>query len=336
MRIDRCAAIAAAALSILLASPAAADLKAGVDAWNAGDYHKALSEWRPLANRGNANAQYNMGQAYKLGRGVPADAAIARSWFEKAAQQGHERAQSNLGLILFEAGDRKTAMYWIRKAAERGDPRAQYVYGTALFNGDGVAKDWPRAYAMMMRAVAAGVPRADASLALMDQHMLAADRQKGAELARQMERGGGALAAARVPAPAPSTGPTIAFEPSATEDAAVLSAATSVRPAPEAQPARASKPAPAAPTPAPAQAPLAKPGGRWRVQLGAYAGEAAARSRWTALTRNMPALAGLQPSYERFGAFTRLRVGPLAGRADADRLCAAARAAGQDCFPVAP
>jgi cell division septation protein DedD len=330
MRIDRRVRLAAATLSILLASPAAADIKAGVDAWNAGDYKKALDEWRPLANRGNANAQYNMGQAYKLGRGVPADPTIARSWFEKAAQQGHDRAQSNLGLLLFEAGDRKTAMYWIRKAAERGDPRAQYVYGTALFNGDGVPKDWPRAYAMMTRAVAAGVPRADASLALMDQHMLAADRQRGAELARQMERGAPALAA-RDPSPVPP-GPKIAVEARATEDADVLSAAAAPapKPAPKVRPAPRAKPAPKAPPPA------ASPGGRWRVQLGAYGSEAEARARWGALGRRMPALAGLRPSYERFNAFTRLRAGPLGGKADADRLCAAARAAGQDCFAVAP
>lgn len=326
MRIARCAVVAAA---ILLASPAAADLKAGVDAWNAGDYKAALAEWRPLANRGNANAQYNMGQAYKLGRGVPADPAIARSWFEKAAQQGHERAQSNLGLLLFEAGDRKTAMYWIRKAAERGDPRAQYVYGTALFNGDGVPKDWPRAYAMMSMAVAAGVPRADSSLALMDQHMLAADRQKGAELARQMEQD--RELAARGPSPTPALGPNIAVEPDATEDADVLSA-----PVPARRTAAAAKPAAAAPAPARARASLATPGGRWRVQLGAFGGEAEARARWTALARRLPALAGMRPSFERFGAFTRLRTGPLAGKAEAGRLCAAAKAAGQDCFVVAP
>jgi cell division septation protein DedD len=50
----------------------------------------------------------------------------------------------------------------------------------------------------------------------------------------------------------------------------------------------------------------------------------------------MSGLAGLQPSYEKAGAFTRLRVGPLGSRAAADKVCAQAKAAGQACFPVAP
>src|SRR3546814_664 len=117
------------------ATPAAADVKAGVDAWNAGNYSAAIAEWRPLADKGDADAQFNMGQAYRFGKGVPKDLRITQSWYEKAAQQGHEKAQANLGILLFDTGKRTEAMSWIRKAADRGDPRAQYVLGTALFNG---------------------------------------------------------------------------------------------------------------------------------------------------------------------------------------------------------
>ena len=89
----------------------------------------------------------------------------------------------------------------------------------------------------------------------------------------------------------------------------------------------------AAATPPPA-APA--PSGRWRVQLGAYGSAEAARGQWAALSRKIGALSGLQPTYEQAGKFTRLRVGPLADRAAADRLCASAKAAGQGCFTVAP
>ena len=61
-----------------LSVPARADVKAGVDAWQAGDYRTAVDEWRPLAIAGDADAQFNLGQAYKLGRGVPADLAQAQ------------------------------------------------------------------------------------------------------------------------------------------------------------------------------------------------------------------------------------------------------------------
>lgn len=72
------------------------------------------------------------------------------------------------------------------------------------------------------------------------------------------------------------------------------------------------------------------------MQLGAFGSPQLARSQWSSLSKRIGALSGLQPSYEAYGALTRLRVGPLASRAAADKLCAAAKAAGQGCFPVAP
>ena len=145
-------ATAAAALAI----PAFADVKDGVDAWQAGDYQKAVAEWRPLAVAGDADAQFNLGQAYKLGRGVPADLGQAESWYRRAAKQGHLQAEDNLGLILFTANKRDEAMPYIKASADRGEPRAQYVLGTAMFNGDYATKDWPRAYALTKRASDAG------------------------------------------------------------------------------------------------------------------------------------------------------------------------------------
>jgi TPR repeat protein len=298
--------IAAAALAAWLgASSAAADVKAGVDAWNAGNYTTAIAEWRPLADKGDADAQFNMGQAYRFGKGVPKDLRITQSWYEKAAQQGHEKAQANLGVLLFDSGKRSEAMPWIRKAADRGDPRAQYVLGTALFNGDLAAKDWPRAYALMTRAAGAGLPPAADSLAQMDKYMPAADRQKGVALARQMEKGPIAASAQKAPPPKP---------------ARVAGAASSPP-----------KPVAAKVPPKPAAAT-----GRWRVQLGAYGSVESAREQWTVASKKIAALKGLQPSYEPAGKLTRLRVGPLADKAAAERLCATAKAAGQGCFTVAP
>ena len=54
----------------------------------------AVRHWRPLADRGDADAQFNLGQAYKLGRGVPRN-MTSPSWYENAARQGHEQAQAN-------------------------------------------------------------------------------------------------------------------------------------------------------------------------------------------------------------------------------------------------
>jgi cell division septation protein DedD len=328
----------AAALAAIAFSPALADVRRGIEAWQAGNYPAAIAEWRPLADGGDADAQFNMGQAYMLGRGVPSDQKAAQGWYEKAARQGHEPAQANLGLLLFQNGQREAAMPWIEKAAAYGDPRAQYVLGTALFNGDIVAQDWVRAYALMTRSAAQGLAPASTSLTEMDKYIALADRQKGITLARQLER----QATASADRPQPVVGKPIASSPptKAAPPAKVAAApsqpkqiaapkATPPTPKPSAPVSRPAAPKPAAPT-------LASAGGKWRVQLGAFGSPAVARQQWSTISKRISALSGLQPYYEPAGALTRLRVGPLASRAAADKACAVAKAGGQACFPVAP
>src|SRR3954466_1524149 len=184
-------AASAAALLLLLGAGAGAgalpnDVKAGVDRWMRRDYAGAVAQWRPLAEAGNADAQFNMGQAYKMGRGVPANAGLAQGWYQKAAQQGHEQAQVNVGLLLYNAGRRQEALPWIRKAVELGDARAQYILGTELFNGDLIAKDWPRAYGLMLRAADGGVAPAADNLKAMERFIPAEQRRQGVALAQRL------------------------------------------------------------------------------------------------------------------------------------------------------
>jgi TPR repeat protein len=308
-------AASAAALFLIGAAAGAgaapADVKAGVDRWMRGDYSGAVAQWRPLADAGNADAQFNLGQAYKLGRGVPANAGLAQSWYQKAARQGHEQAQVNVGLLLYNGGRRQEALPWIRKAAELGDPRAQYILGTELFNGDLVGKDWPRAYALMLRAADGGVPPAADNLKSMERFIPVEQRRHGVALAQRMGQ------------PAAAGGMKTNIFPSA-------AVATPSRPPAPAKAAGAA-PRPAAPAPAAAAA-----GGRWRVQLGAFGSAANAQRAWAGLKGKVGAFGPLQPQYVAAGAVTRLQAGPLASRAAADRVCAAAKAAGAACFPVAP
>ena len=130
------AALAGAGFSAAaVAQPADADVRAGIDAWAAQNYEEAIRIWRPLADRGDADAQYNIAQAYFLGRGVPQNMTLAEQWYERAARQGHPEATANYGLLLFQNGRRQEAIPYVTRAADAGDPRAQYVLGTALFNG---------------------------------------------------------------------------------------------------------------------------------------------------------------------------------------------------------
>lgn len=197
------------ALASMFAAPALADVKTGVDAWQAGDYQGAVAEWRPLAIAGDADAQFNLGQAYKLGRGVPTDLAQAEAWYRRAAKQGHLQAEDNLGLVLFTANRREEAMPFIIRSAERGEPRAQYVLGTAHFNGDLAAQDFPRAYALTKRASDAGLGIASARLAQLDKLIPLDQRQRGLAMIPDMERSEqrarlAAVNAAAPPAPKPA------------------------------------------------------------------------------------------------------------------------------------
>ena len=212
-RLLRHAALAAAIGTMSVASSSAcADVRAGVTAWEAGDYARAVSEWRPLAVQGDPEAQFNIGQAYKLGRGVTQDLNEAVQWFRRAADQGHLQSEDNLGLVLYEMGQKAEALPWLQRSASRGEPRAQYVLAAELFNGERISRDWVRAYAFMKRASDAGLQRASAALVQMDQHIPLEQRQQGLALAQTMEQTEGqtrmAAMTASTPAP-PTRAPTV-------------------------------------------------------------------------------------------------------------------------------
>ncbi len=354
----------ALAISCASISPAWADVKTGVDAWSRGDFQTALKEWRPLAVSGDADAQFNLGQAYKLGRGVPADLNQAEGWYRKAALQGHMQAEDNYGLVMFQNGKRQEALPWIEKSSNRGDPRAQYILGTALFNGDMLTKDWIRAYALMTRASAAGLAPASSSLAQMDRYIPIDQRQKGLAMARDLELASQRPAVPSMPEtqqpqrrPAPFADPVVRPVTLPPSQPAVVKApaavARPVTPAPKQpvappvagviprSPAPITAPAPApapAPTPAPAPATVAAPvaGRGWRVQLGAFGSEDRARILFDDVAKKVPALNDLQPYLVKSGTVMRLQAGPLSSAAAADRLCVTVRAKGNSCLPIAP
>jgi hypothetical protein len=88
--------------SLMLVATAGAGVAGPVeDAWAAyqrGDYATALGLWRPLAEQGDADAQFRVGVLYVLGQGgVPQDLAEAAKWYRKAADQGDAKGQAGLG-----------------------------------------------------------------------------------------------------------------------------------------------------------------------------------------------------------------------------------------------
>ena len=72
---------------LALAAPAWAGYIEGMAAFERGDYETALRELRPLAEQGDASAQFNLGFMYGTGQGVSQDYAEAARWFRLAAEQ---------------------------------------------------------------------------------------------------------------------------------------------------------------------------------------------------------------------------------------------------------
>lgn len=348
--------------SVLAASPAWADVKAGVDAWSAGDYASAIAQWRPLAERGDADAQFNLAQAYKLGRGVPADLGKAEDLYGKAAARGHAQAADSYGLLLFQRGERARALPYLEASAARGDARAQYILGVAHFNGDIVAKDWVRAYALVSLAQQEGLAQATSAKAQMDRHIPLADRQKSVPLAARIagqaqanrqrlntsaELGAPLAALAPVPkagiaeghgTPKPDAAARAEGPAGAGADYTRANAIPPAErsPAPVPRQSAAAKPERRIASPAPKAAPrmaAPSPGGPWRLQLGAFGVAGNAEALW-ARVRSRPELAGHSRALVPAGKLTKLQATGFASRADAQAACARLTSGGFGCLPV--
>ncbi|MBI4997044.1 MAG: SEL1-like repeat protein [Rhodocyclales bacterium] len=85
----------AVACFVLLGCTAAQaqDCKTAQAAYAAGNYEQAKALLQPLASRGDDCAQYQLGEMYMQGRGVPVDKAKALELFKQAAAKGNEKAR---------------------------------------------------------------------------------------------------------------------------------------------------------------------------------------------------------------------------------------------------
>jgi len=303
--------LAALAWLIALGAPLSAQsVAAGADAWAKGDYDTAVDNWRPLAEKGDPDAQFNLGQAYRWGRGVTANLSAAQTWYERAAGSGQMDAQVILGLMLFQNGDHAAGLRWLKAASEKGEPRAMLIYGTALYNGDSVPQDAVLGYAYVSRAAAQGLQAAKDTLAQLDKILPLEDRRKGVAIA---------MAKAKA-TPAPSSKPADT-KPTKGPSAKTVAVKTTAKPAPPLV-AVAKPPKTAAP---PSSGPAT---GSWRIQLGAFSQRSSAEALFRKLSGK---LAGRQAYYVPAGSVIRLQAGPFESKAAAAAACGAV---GQACFTV--
>jgi uncharacterized protein len=109
------AAALVSAVGPACAGSAEEEFRAGLSAFNGGDYGAAMRAWRPLAEANEARSQAGIGFMYHRGLGVKIDD--------------------------------EQAVFWLRKAAEQGQAEGQFMLGSLYFFGKGVPQSYPRAYA---------------------------------------------------------------------------------------------------------------------------------------------------------------------------------------------
>lgn len=178
-------------LAVALAAPAAAqsddtgDADSAVDqagsssdaydAFLSGRYEEAIAIWLPLANSGDAAAQFNMGVMYANGLGVDRDMGVAMDWWENAARQLHVRAAHNLALAMLAGephdGSREDAetdytavLRYLKIGSDAGYPNSEYTLGKLYAEGVGVEKDERRAAELFLSASIKGFAKAQYNL----------------------------------------------------------------------------------------------------------------------------------------------------------------------------
>jgi TPR repeat protein len=111
-------------------------------------HQTTVKEWEFLAAKGDPDAEYALGKIY-YGKGTQKNYSIAQEWYRKAAEQGHIKAQYELGLMndtgLHIPQNKEEAIFWYKKAAESGSASAQRALGVMYELGLGTQENFPEA-----------------------------------------------------------------------------------------------------------------------------------------------------------------------------------------------
>ncbi len=123
-------------ISAALAGTPEEDFRAGLSAFNSGDFAAAMQLWRPLADKNDARSQAGIGFMYHRGLGVKTNDIQAAFWLRRAAEQGQAEGQMMLGnLYFFGLGVQQSypaAYAWCELAQDNGQAEAQMCRDAAL------------------------------------------------------------------------------------------------------------------------------------------------------------------------------------------------------------
>jgi len=152
-----------------------------------------------LAKKGNAEAQFKVGEMYETGFGVKADRTEAMKWITKSAEQGHETAKFKLLYWDIEKNgitDANKARYdALRAKADEGNAQAQFYVGKMYSRGVGVKKNSAKALGWLNKAALVGVLEAEREVTLIRENQQRwalekkrRDEKKRAELKAKQEK----------------------------------------------------------------------------------------------------------------------------------------------------
>ena len=155
----------------------------GVEAAERGQAAEAIELLTPMAESGDARAQYSLGKVYERGgQGVASNVRLAALWYQRAAEQGIAAAQNNLALMYAQGrgvdSDSSRAIELWLAAAKNGHAMAQYNLGVAYFRGEGVERDQAEGAVWFNRAADAGVAPAQFLMGQMHRLGLMLPRDK--------------------------------------------------------------------------------------------------------------------------------------------------------------
>ncbi|MFZ4536958.1 tetratricopeptide repeat protein [Propionivibrio sp.] len=119
--------------SVLAETPKAEIMLNAVQHLRMGQGEQAVALWKPLAEGGFADAQFNLGIVYLHGDGVVKNAEEAIKWFRLAAEQGDRQAQQQLGVMILHgvgiAANPEEGYRWINKKHHEHMQHGEHLAG---------------------------------------------------------------------------------------------------------------------------------------------------------------------------------------------------------------
>jgi uncharacterized protein len=160
---------------LLAQSAVAGQFEDGQAAYDRGEYTVALQLWKPLADQGDARAQFHLGDIYLDGNGVSQNETEGLKWLRLAAEQGFAEAQNTLGNWYIDEQendidtpkDYAEVLTWYQLAAEQGNAGGQNNLGYMYDTGKGVPQDYVEAVKWYRLAADQGNAEAQSNLGSM-------------------------------------------------------------------------------------------------------------------------------------------------------------------------